>query len=256
MFTKARDPGQREPSMPQATPVARKTPRSAPSIVSEDMIIVGAITAGGDIQVDGKVEGDIVADSLTVGEKAIINGEVFAEEVIVRGLVQGSIKAEKVQLCAGARVEGDILHAALAVETGALFEGNCRHSPDPLGRRAEKPAAESVARMETAPAPDRANGRSEPSSRAREALANPVPQATTPPDVPKDEDRPMRPETESSPAARFKPDAAVERPTPNAGSSRENKPANSMGNDLGKISPGRMRAGSESPAAGLNRKPK
>ena len=35
--------------------------------------------------------------------------------------------------CATSHVEGDILHEAFAVESGAFFEGNCRHSDNPLG---------------------------------------------------------------------------------------------------------------------------
>ena len=34
---------------------------------------------------------------------------------------------------ATSHVEGDILHEAFAVEAGAFFEGNCRHSDNPLG---------------------------------------------------------------------------------------------------------------------------
>ena len=54
------------------------------------MIVNGALAAGGDIQVDGKVQGDITSGSLTVGEKAVVEGEILAEEVIVRGKIVGS----------------------------------------------------------------------------------------------------------------------------------------------------------------------
>jgi cytoskeletal protein CcmA (bactofilin family) len=106
--------------------------KAAPSIISMDMSVVGTMAAGGDIQVDGKVDGDITTGSLTVGEKAFVNGDILAEEVVVRGKIVGSIRARKVQLCSTCHVEGDIYHQALAVETGAYFEGNCRHSDDPL----------------------------------------------------------------------------------------------------------------------------
>jgi cytoskeletal protein CcmA (bactofilin family) len=73
-----------------------------------------------------------------IGDRAVIHGQIFANEVTVRGRVQGSIKAYKVMLCATSHVEGDILHAAFAVETGAFFEGNCRHSENPLDDTASK----------------------------------------------------------------------------------------------------------------------
>ena len=117
--------------------------KSAPSIISADMVVSGSLTAAGDIQVDGKVEGDIQSGSLTIGEKATIHGEIISEEVIVRGRVIGTVRANRVQLSSTCHVEGDILHQALSVETGAFFEGNCRHSDNPMsesipGGRAKK----------------------------------------------------------------------------------------------------------------------
>ena len=37
-------------------------------------------------------------------------------------------------LASTCHVEGDILHEAFAVETGAFFEGNCRHADNPLAQ--------------------------------------------------------------------------------------------------------------------------
>ena len=92
----------------------------------------GTLTSTGDIQVDGRVEGDVNSAGLVIGEKAFIHGEVMAEDVTVRGRVQGSIRARKVLLASTCHVEGNILHEAFAVEAGAFFEGNCRHSDNPL----------------------------------------------------------------------------------------------------------------------------
>ena len=112
-------------------PAASKRPR-APSIISADMAIQGGMKSAGDIQIDGRVEGDVRSIGLVIGDKAEIHGEIFAEDVTVRGKVVGRICARKVLLAATSHVEGDILHEALAVETGAFFEGNCRHSDNPL----------------------------------------------------------------------------------------------------------------------------
>jgi cytoskeletal protein CcmA (bactofilin family) len=106
--------------------------QSGPSIISADMVINGSIISTGDIQVDGRVEGDVRGIGLVIGDKAEITGEVLAEDVTVRGKVSGRIRARKVLLAATSRVEGDILHEAFAVESGAFFEGNCRHSDNPL----------------------------------------------------------------------------------------------------------------------------
>jgi cytoskeletal protein CcmA (bactofilin family) len=127
---------------------------AAPSILSADAIITGTIACTGDMQIDGRVEGDVRSVSLVIGDKAEIHGEVFAEEVTVRGRVIGRIRARKVQLCATSHVEGDILHEAFSVESGAFFEGNCRHSDDPLGDgQPKQPAPPQQTVVTPAPAP-------------------------------------------------------------------------------------------------------
>ncbi|MFN4230157.1 polymer-forming cytoskeletal protein [Parvibaculum sp.] len=120
--------------------------RTAPSIISNDLVVHGNLTATGDIQVDGTVEGDIRSQSLTIGEKASITGEIVAEDIVIRGRVVGTIRGRRVQLASTCHVEGDILHEALAVETGAFFEGACRHSDDPISQQ-------SASTARTAPAP-------------------------------------------------------------------------------------------------------
>jgi len=137
------------PAMP--APSAKRTGRSsAPSIISSDLVVQGTLTSTGDIQIDGRVEGDVRSSGLVIGDKAFIQGEVLAEDVTVRGRVQGGIRARKVLLCTTCHVEGNILHEAFAVEAGAFFEGNCRHSDNPLSEEARKttdykPAPASVA---------------------------------------------------------------------------------------------------------------
>ena len=120
-------------AVPSAAPQVKRSVRSAaPSIISADLVVSGTLTSTGDIQVDGRVEGDVKSAGLVIGDKAFIQGEIYADDVTIRGRVQGGIRARKVLLCATSHVEGNILHEAFAVEAGAFFEGNCRHSDNPL----------------------------------------------------------------------------------------------------------------------------
>ena len=140
-------------SSPNVPPLKRAARSSAPSIISADLVVNGTLTSTGDIQVDGRVEGDVHSAGLVIGDKAYIHGEIMAEEVTIRGRVQGSIRARKVLLCATSHVEGNILHEAFAVETGAFFEGNCRHADNPLADDAAKKLAAPVPATAAAPAP-------------------------------------------------------------------------------------------------------
>jgi cytoskeletal protein CcmA (bactofilin family) len=145
------------PAAPQTTPVKRPARSSAPSIISADLVVNGTLTSTGDIQVDGRVEGDVHSSGLVIGDKALIHGEIMADDVTVRGKVQGSIRARKVLLCSTCHVEGNILHEAFSVEAGAFFEGNCRHSDNPLAEEARKvlevPAKPAVTLAQGAPTP-------------------------------------------------------------------------------------------------------
>lgn len=137
------------PAAPAPASANRATRAPAPSVISADLVVNGTLVSTGDIQVDGRVEGDVRSTGLVVGDKAFVHGELCAEEVTVRGRVQGSIRARKVLLCATSHVEGNILHEAFAVETGAFFEGNCRHSENPLADDANTKKGTSVSAMAT-----------------------------------------------------------------------------------------------------------
>ena len=109
-----------------------------PSIISNDVVMRGNVTSAGEVQFDGNLEGDIKASSLIIGDRASVRGEIVCESVVVRGRVEGGIRARSVTLAATAHILGDILHSSLQVESGAHFEGNCRHSDDPLSETASK----------------------------------------------------------------------------------------------------------------------
>ena len=102
------------------------------SILSTDLTITGNIRTAGDIQVEGTIEGDVHAHLLTVGEGAVVRGEIVADDVVVNGHVIGRVRGLKVRLTSTAKVEGDIIHKTIAIESGAHFEGSVQRQEDPL----------------------------------------------------------------------------------------------------------------------------
>ena len=128
-------------------PIPKRVVRSGsvPSIVSPELTVTGSLNTSGDVQIDGILEGDVRSVGLVIGERAEVHGEIWAEDVTVRGRVIGRIHARKVLLCATSHVEGDILQEAIAVEAGAFFEGTCRRSDNPLGDDVKKPAPKQAA---------------------------------------------------------------------------------------------------------------
>lgn len=97
-----------------------------PSIISAGLRITGNLVSDGDIQLDGRVDGDIKTRKLTVGEGAVVNGKIVGEEIAIAGSVNGEITGQTVRLTKTARVVGDIGHASLAIDAGAYIEGLCK----------------------------------------------------------------------------------------------------------------------------------
>ena len=117
-------PMESKPVAPKAKPLA--------STLSSDLTVTGNLKTSGDIKVEGTVEGDIRAHLLTVGEGATVRGEVVADDVVVNGRIVGRVRGLKVRLTSTARVEGDIIHKTIAIESGAHFEGSVQRQEDPL----------------------------------------------------------------------------------------------------------------------------
>jgi cytoskeletal protein CcmA (bactofilin family) len=105
---------------------------AAPSIITSDVVMIGTLTTKSDVQIEGRIDGDLRCVSLVIGDSGQVNGNILAEDVTIRGHVKGSICARRAFLCSSSRVEGNILIEAFAVEVGAIFEGNCRHCNNPL----------------------------------------------------------------------------------------------------------------------------
>ena len=103
-----------------------------PSLTNARLQIVGDLRSQGEVQIDGTVDGDVLANTLTIGEKGTINGEIVADDVVVRGRINGRIRAGKVQLAKSAHVVGEIRYNMLAIDSGAFVEGHCKHTDEPI----------------------------------------------------------------------------------------------------------------------------
>ena len=106
---------------------------SAGSIIGNDLTIMGQglrIVTRGTLQVDGRIDGDVVGREVIIGERGHVTGVVSGESVIVRGAVNGTVKGMSVVLQSSARVDGDVHHHKLEVEQGAWLDGRVRRPQD------------------------------------------------------------------------------------------------------------------------------
>jgi cytoskeletal protein CcmA (bactofilin family) len=112
------------------------------STISEDLTITGNVTSKGELHLNGQVQGDVRCVALVLGEKAQLEGNVVAENVMVRGRLIGSVRALTVMLQSTSRVEAELFHKSLSVEQGTHFEGESHPSEDPLSFSPEVRSAE------------------------------------------------------------------------------------------------------------------
>jgi cytoskeletal protein CcmA (bactofilin family) len=98
------------------------------AFIDEGSEIEGRYTFSGTVMLNGRFKGEIsTTDTLIIGDKGVMNGDVRAGQVLIRGEVVGNVSAaERVELKRTARVFGDVEAPVVVVEEGVLFEGHCR----------------------------------------------------------------------------------------------------------------------------------
>ena len=96
------------------------TTNTAKNVLNPDVEIKGNLKFAGELTFDGKLDGEIQTDGiLNLGDSAVINGNINAQSVVVRGKINGNITAkEKVDIKAKTELFGDVRAAKLVIEEG------------------------------------------------------------------------------------------------------------------------------------------
>jgi cytoskeletal protein CcmA (bactofilin family) len=132
-----------QPQRSAATPpsAAQSAASDETSSISAGMTVVGKISGEGTVKIFGRIEGELRASTVLIAEGAEVEGDIVADDLSVGGRVKGTIHANRVKLNGTAVVEGDIFHRSLSIEENARFEGTSRREEAtfdapriPLGR--------------------------------------------------------------------------------------------------------------------------
>ena len=108
------------------------TPSNSKNVLGSDVEIKGNVRFAGEMTFEGKLDGEIHTDGvLNLGDTAVINGNINAQTVVVRGKLTGNINAkEKIEIKAKAELFGDIRATKLIVEEGVTFVGKTEVNPN------------------------------------------------------------------------------------------------------------------------------
>jgi len=111
------------------------------SQIAKDVEITGTIKSSGAVQIDGKLDGELHCQGdITIGQTAVIKGNINSNSVVVQGTVNGNIVAkDKIDMKSTARVTGDIKSKRLAVEDGVTFVGKSEVNPSGAAASAASP---------------------------------------------------------------------------------------------------------------------
>ena len=114
------------------------------NVLNSDVEVKGNLKFSGELTFDGKLEGEIQTDgTLNLGEGAVINGDINAQSVVVRGKIKGNINAkEKIDIKAKTELFGDIRAAKLVIEEGVTFVGKTEVNPNKVSPAASPRTAE------------------------------------------------------------------------------------------------------------------
>jgi len=104
------------------------------NILSSDVEVKGNLKFSGELTFEGKLDGEIQTDGvLNLGDSAVINGNITAQNVVVRGKVNGNVTArEKIEIKTKTELFGDIRAAKLVVEEGVTFVGKTEVNPNKI----------------------------------------------------------------------------------------------------------------------------
>ena len=124
MFKKSQDE-QRTVDMKDRPQVATGSNDGVISIVGSGMKVNGDVETEGTIRIEGRVEGTVRADkAVVVGKDGRIKGDIFTQDAVVGGEVNGTIVAEsRIELQATCVVDGEIRARRIQLDEGGRVNG-------------------------------------------------------------------------------------------------------------------------------------
>lgn len=95
-----------------------------PSIISEGFEFVGTITSEGILNISGVIKGKVTAKSVLVDSTGLVEGELFSDQVMVKGKVLGDINCDELNIGPLAEVDGSVSYESVHIQRGGKIKGH------------------------------------------------------------------------------------------------------------------------------------
>lgn len=100
------------------------------TLISRSTVIVGDLHFSGELQIEGKVCGNVIAEGekdarLVVAETGLVEGDIRVPTAVINGNVTGNIySSNHIELAAKAAVEGSIHYQLIEMVKGSQVNGS------------------------------------------------------------------------------------------------------------------------------------
>ena len=95
------------------------------TIITAGAKIKGEIELDCNLYIDGALDGEIHSKKeVNIGKNGQVKGVIHTQRLVVQGLVEGTINADRVEIKAAGHVKGEISSLELVIESRGIFEGN------------------------------------------------------------------------------------------------------------------------------------
>ena len=100
------------------------------TLISRSTKVVGDIYFSGDLQIEGSVSGNVIAEGekgakLVIAEHGLVEGNLHVPSAVINGKVVGDIYSSKhIELAAKAIIEGSIHYQSIEMVKGSQVNGN------------------------------------------------------------------------------------------------------------------------------------
>ena len=103
------------------------------TLISAETVVVGDMHFSGNLDVEGLVQGNIIAQPdkdamVRVVNKGRVEGEIRAPSVVINGVVEGEIHSSRhLELASKARVQGNVYYTQVEMAAGSEVNGSLTH---------------------------------------------------------------------------------------------------------------------------------
>jgi cytoskeletal protein CcmA (bactofilin family) len=113
--------------------LGKRKPDPAVTLIAKGSEIMGDLSFADQLYVNGRIIGDVVAkaeadSTVVISDTGLVVGDIRAPNVMISGRVEGNVHAaQRIELRAGSRVQGNVHYRLMEMELGALVEGQLLH---------------------------------------------------------------------------------------------------------------------------------